>query len=175
MQYLGLMMSMIFAVAQAITVRMGHLIGAQDINAAKKAADIGVLMSILFMCVIAIIYWVFPSVLAGFAFDVNDPDNFVIVSEIKKFLAITAVFQIVESARISLFGVLRAVKDTTFTLITSIISFWCIALPIGYLLATKMQFGGSGYWWAMVLGAGVSVVLLRWRFGVKMKYSYTTP
>lgn len=169
LQYLGLMMSMIFAVAQAITVRMGHLLGAKDINGAKKAADIGVFMSVIFMCVIAVIYWIFPAVLAGFAFDVDDPANVLIVSEIKKFLAITAVFQIVESARISLFGVLRAVKDTNFTLITSIISFWFIALPIGYLLAGRLQFGGSGYWWAMVMGAGVSVVMLRWRFNYKIK------
>lgn len=169
LQYLGLMMSMIFAVAQAITVRMGHLLGAQDVRSAEKAGDIGIIMAVGFMCFMAVIYWLFSSQMIGIAFDINNPDNAIIVNEVKKFLVITAVFQIVESARIALFGVLRSLKDTRFTLLTSIISFWCIALPVGYFFATKLQFGGSGYWWAMVMGAGVSLVLLRWRFRVKIR------
>ena len=171
-QYLGLMMSMIFAMAQAITVRMGHLIGAQDVNAAEKAGDIGILMSVGFMFIIAIIYWLCSSKMIGVAFDLNNPDNASVINELRKFLAITAVFQIVESARISLFGVLRSLKDTRFTLLTSIISFWGIALPIGYLLAAKLQFGGGGYWWAMVIGASVSVVMLRWRFKKQISAFY---
>ncbi|HTM64597.1 MAG TPA: MATE family efflux transporter [Gammaproteobacteria bacterium] len=167
-QYLGLMMSMIFTVAQAITVRMGHLLGAQKIDAAKKAGEVGVLMAAAFMCLIAIIYWVKPLPLISLAFDVNNPAKTNIVDAIKSFLAIAAIFQIVEAARIALFGVLRSLKDTRFTLLTSIISFWCIALPGGYFLAMKLHFGGNGYWWAMVMGAGVSVMLLQWRFSKKI-------
>lgn len=172
-QYLGLMMSMIFTVAQAITVRMGHLLGAREFKAAEKAGDVGVMMSAMFMCVVAILYWLAPLPLISLAFNVSDPANFSIVHKIKIFLAIAAVFQIIEAARIALFGVLRSLKDTRFTLLTSIISFWCIALPVGYLLATKLQLDGSGYWWAMVMGASASVMLLQWRFKLKMRrYSY---
>ncbi len=41
LQYMGFWMSMIFAVAQAITVRMGHLLGAGELHSAKRAAICG--------------------------------------------------------------------------------------------------------------------------------------
>ena len=169
LQYLGLMMSIIFAVAQAITVRMGHLLGAKEYMAAEKASYIGVGIAVAFISIISVIYLVLPEALISVDFDVYDPKNAVIVNEIKTLLAIGALFQIFETARIALFGSLRSLKDTRFTMLASILSFWGIALPVGYLLAFRLQIGGAGFWWGMVVGAAVSVVLLQWRFRLKMK------
>jgi MATE family multidrug resistance protein len=47
----------------------------------------------------------------------------------------------------SLFGALRGLKDTHFTLLISILTFWGIALPLGYLLATYFHLAGTGLWW----------------------------
>ena len=58
---------------------------------------------------------------------------------------------------------------THFTLVSSIISFWGIALPIGYLLATRFNFGGPGLWSGMAIGAGFSMSLLFWRFNSKIQ------
>ena len=90
--------------------------------------------------------------------------------KLKNYLQLVSIFQILEAIRISLFGVLRALKDTNFTLLISIISFWCIALPVGYLLATYFELGSTGLWWGMVMGASVSVILLYWRFKSKMRH-----
>ena len=168
LQYVGLFMSMMFSIAQAVTVRMGHLLGAKEMYSAKKASHIGVGIAVTITGSAAIFYWLCPQVLISIDFDVNNPVNFGIVNEITKLLMVSAIFQILESARISLFGSLRGIKDTKFTLLTSFISFWCIALPIGYFLATRLHFDGVGLWWAMVLGAGFSVVLLQWRFTSRM-------
>jgi MATE family multidrug resistance protein len=164
LQYMGALMAVIFSIAQAITVRMGHLLGAKDVGSAKRAAYWGILISASFMSIIAIGYWFFPSILISADFDVHDPKNLEIIQDIKKFFMISAIFQIFEAMRISLFGALRALKDTHFTLLTSVISFWCIALPLGYLLATYFRFGGVGLWCGMVLGAASSTLLLFWRF-----------
>ncbi len=172
LQYLGLMMSTMFAVSQAITVRMGHLLGAGDPSAAEKASHIGIVIALMFILCVAVIYWVFPAALISIDFDIHAPQNAELVNEITAILAVTAVFQIVETVRISLFGALRGLKDTRFTLLASIISFWCIGLPFGYLFAMKLGLGGTGYWWAMVMGASVSVLLLQWRFRKKMKQYY---
>ena len=164
MQYLGTLMSVVFSIAQAVTVRMGHLIGAKEINSAKNAGYTGIYLSVFFMGIIAIFYSAFPSLLISLDFNVHNPNNLEIVADIKKLFLIAAVFQIFESMRISLFGALRALKDTHFTLLASIMSFWCLALPIGYLLATYFHVGGSGMWWGMVIGAFFSACLLLWRF-----------
>jgi MATE family multidrug resistance protein len=151
---------------------MGHLIGAEDMQAAEKAAYLGIAIAAGLMCIVAIFYWVAPTMLITIDFNVHNPDNFELVNEIKRLLAICAIFQIVEAARIAYFGSLRALKDTKFTMLTSILSFWFIALPIGYILAMTLQWGGTGYWWGMVMGAGFSVVLLQWRLKSRMKRYY---
>lgn len=94
--------------------------------------------------------------------------NLVLIHIATQLLAISALFQMIEAMRISFFGALRALKDTRFTLFISAISFWGIALPIGYLLAKRFNFGGNGLWWGMALGAGFSVLLLLRRFKYKI-------
>jgi MATE family multidrug resistance protein len=167
-QYLCILMSIIFSIARAITVRMGHLIGAREIQEAQRAAYMGILICGLSMSGIAIIFWLFPSLLISVDFDLQDPKNILMIKDIKTLLIVSAVFQIFEATRIALFGALRALKDTRFTLLTSIISFWGIALPLGYLLATYFQCGSSGFWWGMVFGAACSSGILFWRFQLKM-------
>lgn len=124
----------------------------------------------LFMLLVALCYWCFPTLLISIDFDVNKPENSEIVHFATQFLIVSALFQIFEAIRISLFGTLRALKDTRFTLFISILSFWGIALPVGYFMATRLDFGGVGLWWGMVVGAGFSVLLLLLRFKSKMKH-----
>ncbi|MDP1574665.1 MAG: MATE family efflux transporter [Coxiellaceae bacterium] len=168
LQYMGVFMTLIFSVAQAITVRMGHLLGANEVCLAKNAAYIGVFISSIAMLVVALVYWFCPSILISIDFNIHDPSNLLLLHDIEKIFMICAVFQIFEAMRISLFGALRALKDTNFTLMISIISFWCVALPLGYLFAKYFNYGGIGLWWGMAIGPMIGVCLLLWRFRVKI-------
>lgn len=168
MQYSGLLIGGVFAIAQAITVRMGHLLGAKDIPSAEITYYMGFIIVSIFIGISAIFYWFFPSMLISIDLDIHDSNNLEIVRCSEHFFAIAAPFMILESIRVSLFGALRGLKDTKFPLLISFISFWCIALPIGYFLATYFQFGGDGIWWGMVIGAGFSATLLFWRFKSKI-------
>lgn len=170
LQYMGTLMAVIFSIAQAITVRMGHLLGAGKKKSAEQAAYVGIIISALLMMLTAIFYLIFPLNLISIDFDVNAVKNAKIVSFAVQFFAISAVFQIFEAVRIALFGALRGLKDTHFTLLVSTVSFWLIALPIGYLLAKAGSMGGAGMWWGMVVGAMFSVPILFWRFKWKIRH-----
>jgi len=172
MQYLGALTSVVFSTSQAITVRMGHLLGAKNIKGAERAAYAGISFSFIFMLFIALLYWSLPEMLISVDFDVTNPNNIGIVQLATTFLFISAFFQIFESVRLSLFGALRALKDTHYTFITSVISFWCIALPGGYVFSIPLGFGGQSFWWFMVAGALFSVVLLMRRFRLLIPYFY---
>jgi MATE family multidrug resistance protein len=174
MQYLGFLISVVFSISQAITVRMGHLLGANEVDAAERAAYAGIIFCLIFMIITAQLYWFFPELLISIDLDIHNSLNSETVSLAASFLSVCAFFQIFESVRLSLFGALRGLKDTRFTLITSIISFWCIALPVGYLFSIKLGFGGQAFWWAMVAGAFVSVILLFKRFNVMIN-RFQTP
>ena len=168
LQYMGTLMTLIFSIAQAITVRMGHLLGAKQNDAAKQACYVGVGLSACFMMSVALFYLGIPATLISIDFDIHNPKNSELVRLATQLLLVSALFQIFEAMRISLFGALRALKDTRFTLFVSIISFWGIALPVGYLLTTQLGFNETGLWWGMVLGAGFSLLLLFWRFKIKI-------
>lgn len=168
MQYNGLLISVVFSIAQAVTVRMGHLIGAGDVASARSAGYTGVCLSGLLMAVAALFFWFYPSMLISIDFDVNQSKNQEIVHFAIQFLAVCAIFQFFEACRITFFGALRAVKDTRFTLFISIISFWLISLPVGYFFVSYLNMGEVGLWWGMVLGGIFSVILLAWRYHYKM-------
>lgn len=168
MQYMGAVIGVIFSIAQGITVRMGYLLGSGDQSGAKRAAYIGVMLSMVFMSLFACIDWFYPDCLIAIDLDLTDPHNLPLITLIKQILIVSALVQIFEAIRLSLFGALRALKDTRFTLISSVLCFWGIALPVGYFLATSCQYGGPGLWWGMVFGAIISALLLFMRFQHKI-------
>lgn len=172
MQYFGTLMAIIFSIAQAITVRMGHLLGENKAYPAERAAYFGIIMAGGFVGICSIGFLFYPTALISLDLDIQDVNNLTIIHYAKEFFAINAIFMILEAIRISLFGALRGLKDTRFTLLVSIISFWCIALPLGYLLAKYFDLKGAGLWWGMVIGVMCSVLLLFWRFKSKIHSYY---
>lgn len=168
LQYLGIVMAVVFSLAQAVTVRMGHKIGAKDIDGAERTSHAGIFLALIFMMIALVFYCGFPTLLIAIDLNVHDPVNAEIIVYAKQFLMVCALFQLFEAARISLFGSLRALKDTNFTLITSVISFWLIALPLGYVMSHK-ALGPQGLWWGMFVGAICSSTLLFWRVKYKLR------
>ena len=168
LQYACLILTAAFSIAQAVTIRIGHLLGAKELPAAKKANDAGIFLTLLVMCVGALVYIFSPTLLISLDFDVNDPNNASLVSYTQEFLFVCAFYQIFEGLRITLFGALRGLKDTRFSLVSSIIGFWAIPFPVGYILSHYTSIGGVGMWWGMALGALVNMCLLKWRFKSKI-------
>jgi MATE family multidrug resistance protein len=168
-QYFGPLMGIAFSIAQAVTIRMGYELGAKNFNAAKSASYAGTSLTVLFMLLAALGYWFFPKTLIGIDLNIHDANHAEIIRDAIAFFSIAALFQIFEATRITLFGALRALKDTRYTLITSIICFWGIALPVGYFFSHVYHLGGTGLWWGMVLGGMVSVLLLFYRLENKMR------
>ncbi len=168
-QYYGPIIGISFSIAQAITVRIGRELGAKNFEAAKRASIAGTHLTGFMMLIAASCYWFFPSQLIGIDLDLNNSDNKEIILYATEFFSLCAFSQFIEAIRISFFGALRALKDTHFTLITSIISFWGISLPSGYFLAKFYHLGGVGLWWGMLIGMIVSVLLLFFRLRKKMQ------
>lgn len=168
LQYLNLTINIFFAIAQAITVRMGHLLGAEQPYEAKKASYLGVYLSFIVAFISAIIYWALPDLLISVDINIHDLKNVQLINLSRVFLALCAVYQFAEAFRITFFGALRGLKDTNFSLVSSIIGFWFIALPLGYIWSVYGRLGSSGFWWAMILGSAINAILLSRRFREKI-------
>lgn len=168
LQFFWIFSIVTFALAQGITIRVGHSVGRHDKKAVHYATYIGVFCTSIFMLIVALIYWIFPEKLIAIDFNVHDAKNTVIVHLAKQFLALAALVQLVEAPRFALFGALRGLKDTQFTLFSSILVFWLIALPLGYI-AVPYGFAGYGVWWATIIGEIIGVFLLIWRYQHKVE------
>ena len=168
MQYLVLLTGVVFSIASAVTVRMGHKIGEKDTAGANSASQAGVFLSATFMLIIAICYFLIPEWFIAVDLDVTNPENSQLIHYTKQFFIACAIFQLFEAARISLFGSLRALKDTNFTLLASVLGFWIIPVPIAYGLY-QIGLGGVGIWWGMACGAACSAALLSWRYRIKIR------
>lgn len=168
LQYGNIIFMAAFGIAQAITVRMGHLLGAQEEAQAKKVNQAGIFLTLIIMIAVALIYFFFSTQLISLDLNMNDPNNRNIIYYTKQFLLVCGIYQIFEGLRITFFGALRCFQDTKFTLIASIIGFWIIPFPIGYILAYHTSVGGVGMWWGMTLGAVINMGLLQWRYKQKI-------
>lgn len=175
MQYLALFGMMIFCTAQAITVRVGHNMGANDLDKTYLSTICGTITAILYTNFAVIGYWFFPDYLISIDLNPGLAKNDVIITLVKEFFVAAAVFQWLEAIRFSLFGALRGLGDTYFTFWVSIIMFWGVALPLGYVLQNIFQNNGVGYWWGLALGALCGIGLLIWRLKIKVRQSYLTP
>ena len=169
MQYMCTLMAVIFSIAQAITVRMGHLLGAQEPLAARRAAFCGVGTAGTFMGLAALLFWCCPTLLIAVDFHIHRVDAAALIGITITLFRVSALFQIVESIRIAWFGALRSLKDTRFPLLSSLVGFWLVPLPLGYALARVTSLGAAGLWWGMFCGALISAGLLSYRFRYKMK------
>jgi MATE family multidrug resistance protein len=166
MQYMTAFMGIAFSIAQAITVRMGHLLGGKNYADAKVVAYLGTSLCAGIMLLAACAYLFAPTFLINL--DLGG-DNMSLLQITVRIFVPVAFFQVFEAMRITLFGALRALKDTRFTLLISLLGFWVIALPIGHLLVRTVWFSATGLWWGMVIGVAISMLLSCYRFFIKMK------
>lgn len=168
MQYVGFFGTLSFTIAQAVTVRMSNQLGAKHADIANRAAYVGIVLSVGFILIVVCLEWFYPHVLIALDFNPNQIHNAIMINMSIKFLAVAAIFQLVESVRIPLFGALRALKETNFTLFTSFIGFWCIGIPSGNFFHKYLGVGVYGYWLGLALGAVINALLLYWRYRKKI-------
>lgn len=151
-----------FCYAQAATIRIGNAVGRGDFTSISTIAYAGVIIAIGLMFLVALCYWVFPHYLIAIDLDPLKKSNKMIIHYATQFFAIAALVQIFEAIRIVLFGALRGMGKTRFSMLTSLFVFWIIAFPIGYVLTIPLKLGGRGMWIGMAVGTLIGAILLFW-------------
>ncbi len=171
MQYLGFFITTVFAMSQAVTVRVGHAVGRQDLLGVQYAIYIGMVLSFLcILCIAAVFIWM-PHLLLQLDINIKDPANNGLIRDTSTLLFICAMLLFCDNFRIIGFGALRGLKDTHFAMYTSLIGFWGVGLSMAFLLGFVFHLQGPGIWWGLVMGIATGAVIIMARLHYKLHHT----
>ena len=147
------------ALSSAITVRVGHALGAGNAQAARMSGGLGILMCAIFMTCSATFLLVFRDTVVSLY--TNDGS---VTSIAISLLLMAAIFQVADGVQIGAAGALRGYKDTRMPMAINIVAFWVFAFPLAYLAAVTHRLPPSYVWGGFVIGLSIAAVLLTWRY-----------
>lgn len=170
-QLLSFAFTFVNAMTQAITVQVGHAMGQKQLDKLAASCIAGLIISTVYMFVIALGYWFIPEKIVAIDLDLTKPENTQVLLVAVKILAFAAIYEIIDASRFAIYGVLRGMKDTQFSMYVSLIGYWLFALPLGYLMVFKLHwFGPEGFWLAMAFGMSASLAAQAMRLQNKFAY-----
>ena len=156
MCYLGL--------SNAASVRTGRYQGLGDGRGMRDGAAVALVMAAVFAAGIVAVMLVFPEPLIRLFLDMSNPEAEAIVAYGTVLLACAALFQLADAAQVMALGFLRGVQDTRVPMVIASVSYWLIGIPVSYVLAFPLGYGGVGLWLGLVVGLVVAGLLLMLRF-----------
>jgi MATE family multidrug resistance protein len=162
-------------IAIATSVRVGQAIGADDKAGAEVAGYTGMITCSAIMACCAIAFWLLPQSIISLYIDMQDPENFELIKFATAFLAIAALFQIVDGLQVSASNALRGLKDTTAAMILTLIAYLGLGVPTGAILCFVFEMRGQGLWLGLTTGLAAAAILLTSRFVYQIRQTAPSP
>ena len=151
-------------IAFATTVRVGQLVGQNNLRGARFAGYVGIALGAIFMASTAILFWTMPRPIVALFLNVEDPANAAVVELAQVLLGVAAMFQLFDGIQVIAVGALRGLKDTRIPMLIGIFAYWGIGLVSGYGFGIVLKGGAIGLWWGLALGLAMAAGVLTWRF-----------
>jgi MATE family multidrug resistance protein len=158
--------SLLFMIPLALcitsTIRVGRCLGEGHPVAGQVVSWTALGAGFVMACVTCAVSILLRHEIAGLY--TNDP----LARELAAHLLLyTAAFQLMDSVQIICLGSLRGYNDTLFSSVASFGGYWCLGLPLGYVLARTdllvPHMGAAGFWTAFVICLSVLALVFLWR------------
>jgi multidrug resistance protein, MATE family len=138
------------------SIRVGQHIGGMRPRAVRRAVISTYIVSVGFMLCCALLFILAPRLLLG----LYTPHDDIIALGVR-LLLIAAAFQVFDGAQVAGISVLRGAGDTRMPMIIAGLGYWCVGLPVGWILAFRTGLGPVGIWAGLSIGlAAVALLLL---------------
>jgi len=146
-------------IGMAVTVRVGQAAGAGEFERVRPISFGGLGMALVVMACTALGFILGSRGIAGLF--VSEPDVLALSASL---LVVAGFFQLVDGAQIVAMNALRGLADVRVPMLLAIFSYWCVALPLSWLLTFRVGVGPAGVWSGLAIGLLVAAGLLSWRF-----------
>ncbi len=143
----------------AAMVRVGNQLGRNDIRTLREAGFTVFVMVAIFMSVSAVIFIVFREFLPSLYID-----DVSVIQMSATLLIIAGFFQLSDGIQVVGLGALRGMSDVRVPTIVTLVAYWVIGLPLGYVLAFWFGMEEIGIWVGLLIGLTVTGILLLYRF-----------
>ncbi len=143
----------------AATIRAANAFGKNDFKEIKLSAISSYHLVIIYMCVTAVIFLTCSRLLPWIYIQ-----NESVISIASQLLIVAAFFQISDGIQVVGAGILRGLSDVKIPTIITLIAYWVIGLPFGYVLGFTFEMGALGIWISLSFALTLAAALLYYRF-----------
>ena len=143
------------AISNAIAVKVGFANGAKNITDLKPYSFVGVVMSVGFMMLSALVFSSFPNFLVGLF---TKDSNLIKISV--PILYILSVFQVFDGLQVALAGIFKGMKRTGVVLVSNFVAYWLLSIPLGYTLAFHFNLNLRGFWYGLASAAVLLCIMM---------------
>jgi len=151
-------------IAAAATIRVGNQLGKKDYNTMRQAALTCFLMVIIFMSATALAF-IFGRKFLPTLY-IEDVE---VIQQASLLLIVAGLFQLSDGIQVIGLGSLRGMSDVKIPTIITLIAYWVIGLPAGYLFGFTFNQGAMGVWYGLLTGLSIAAILLFIRFNTMSK------
>lgn len=146
-------------IGAAAGIRVGHAFGAGQFVRMRRIGFGAVALAALIIAAFGILF-----ALAGKPIASLFIESPTVVALTAQLLIVAAVFQIADGIQVTSISALRGLADVRVPAVIAGVAYWCVALPIGCVLAFRAQLGAVGMWVGLAAGLLAAALGLVWRF-----------
>ena len=160
-------------IAQAATIRVGMGYGARNSEWIRRAGRIALAVGTGSMAISALTMWVAPRLLVSAYLDLGNPLNAPVVHLAVSYLAVAAVFQLVDGIQVVAAANLRGLQDTRVPMLVALFGYWVVGFGTAIGLGFRTPLAGVGIWMGLAAGLLVVSILLMWRWSARDRLGLT--
>ncbi|WP_026581174.1 MATE family efflux transporter [Bacillus sp. J33] len=155
------------SISMAQTVLVGFEVGAGRYKDAKAYSWLGIYLAMLIALFTGLLVVLFRYEVAALY-----SNESAVIALTAHFLIYALFFQISDAIQATAQAALRGYKDVNISFIVTLIAYWLICLPVGYLLAHYTSMGATGYWIGLTIGLLAAGICLSMRLIYIQKRKY---
>lgn len=145
--------------AAAAMVRVGNQLGRNDIQKLREIGFTSFGMVTIFMLAVGIALITLRNFLPMLYID-----DISVIELTGSLLIIAGLFQLSDGIQVVGLGALRGMADVKVPTVVTLVAYWVIGLPLGYLLAFSFGLEEHGIWYGLLIGLTCAAVMLVLRF-----------
>lgn len=163
--------SMVFMIplslSLALTVRISFNLGRRNETGIRHSLMAGMALIVACAIINSSLMILLREQIAGiYTQDLN------VIALASTLLVFAAIFQLSDGLQVGANGILRGLQDTAIPMLLTVVAYWCVGLPIGYVLGMTdwitPAMGARGFWIGLVAGLTVAALLLNLRVSQRL-------